>query len=230
MIGVMLVAFGIAVVLAIVFGPSLWARGVLSWYGDERPSFPGTGGELARHLLDEAGLAEVEVETTDGGDHYDPIKKAVRLTRANLDGRSLTAVVSAAHEVGHAIQDRDGYGPLNTRTRLIKSTNAIQRIGSAIIFGTMILSGVARSPPLALLGVAAGILTLAISVMIHLVTLPVEFDASFNRALPELDRGGYLPKADLPAARRILRACALTYVAASLADLLNLWRWIRYLR
>ena len=226
----MVVGLGIAIVLAVVFGPSLWARGVLAWYGDDRPSFPGTGGELARHLLDEAGLAEVQVESTDSGDHYDPIKKAVRLTRGNLKGRSLTAVVTAAHEVGHAIQDRDGYVPLKTRTRLIKSTSAIQRIGSAIIFGTMLLSGIARSPTLALLGVAAGILTLAISVIIHLVTLPVEFDASFRRALPELDRGGYLPKADLPAARRILRACALTYVAASLADLLNLWRWIRYLR
>ena len=228
--GVMLMILGAVLLLAIVFGPSLWARGVLAHYGDERSDFPGTGGELARHLLDEAGLGEVEVEAADSGDHYDPEKKAVRLTRGNLEGRSLTAVVTAAHEVGHAIQDRDGYGPLKTRTRLIKSTAAVQRLGSAIIFGTMILSGVVRSPVLALLGVGAGILTLATSVVIHLVTLPVEFDASFKRALPELDRGGYLPKADLPAARRILRACALTYVAASLTDLLNLWRWIRYLR
>jgi len=226
----MLVILGTLVVLAIVFGPSLWARSVLSWYGDERPYFPGTGGELARHLLDEAGLTEVDVEAADSGDHYDPIKKAVRLSRGNLEGRSLTAVVTAAHEVGHAIQDRDGYGPLKTRTRLIESTATIQRIGSAIIFGTMLISGVARAPGLALLGVTAGILTLAISVLIHLVTLPVEFDASFKRALPELDRGGYLPKTDLPGARRILRACAFTYVAASLANLLNLWRWIRYLR
>ena len=71
---------------------------------------------------------------------------------------------------------------------------------------------------------------MASAVVIHLVTLPVEFDASFNRALPILDRGGYLPRSDLPAARRILKACALTYVASSLAGLLNLWRWIRYLR
>jgi Zn-dependent membrane protease YugP len=67
-------------------------------------------------------------------------------------------------------------------------------------------------------------------VVIHLVTLPVEFDASFNRALPILDRDGYLPKQDLPAARRILKACALTYVAAALVNLLNLWRWIRVFR
>ena len=71
---------------------------------------------------------------------------------------------------------------------------------------------------------------MASEVVIHLVTLPVEFDASFNRALPILDQGGYLPPDDMPAARRILMACALTYVAASLAGLLNLWRWIRFLR
>lgn len=226
----MVIVLVVLVILAVVFGPALWARGVLKWYDQERPDFPGSGGELARHLLDEGELREVKVEATKVGDHYDPSDKAVRLLPTNHDGRSLTAVVTAAHEVGHALQDRDGYGPLRTRTRLIQSTHAIQRAGSAIIFGTMILSAVVRAPSLALLGIGAGIVTLAISVVIHLVTLPVEFDASFNRAMPILDKDGYLPKQDLPAARRILRACALTYVAASLADLLNLWRWIRYLR
>ena len=81
-----------------------------------------------------------------------------------------------------------------------------------------------------LLGLVAGVLTMAVSVVVHLVTLPVEYDASFRRALPILDQGGYLPPEDMPAARRILRACALTYVAASLASLLNLWRWIRFIR
>lgn len=71
---------------------------------------------------------------------------------------------------------------------------------------------------------------MASAVVIHLLNLPVEFDASFNRAMPILDQGGYLPRGDLPAARRILTVCALTYVASSLASLLNLWRWIRFLR
>lgn len=221
---------GTLAVLAIVFGPAIWARGVLAWHGDERRDFPGTGGELARHLLDEHGLAGVRVETTDEGDHYDPAEKAVRLAPGNHDGRSLTAVAVAAHEVGHALQDRDDYQPLKNRTRLIRYTHIFQRIGSIIILATPILSLVTRSPLVGLAEIGAGILTLSISVVIHLVTLPVEFDASFNRALPVLDRGGYLPKADLPAARLILKACALTYVASSLASLLNLWRWIRFLR
>jgi Zn-dependent membrane protease YugP len=220
---------GIAV-LAVVFGPALWARGILAWHGDDRPDFPGSGGELARHLLDESGLEAVKVEATDEGDHYDPGAKAVRLTRDNLDGRSLTAVTVAAHEVGHALQDRDGYPPLESRTRLVRSTRVFERAGSIILLATPLLGALTRAPGLIALELGAGILVMSVSVLVHTVTLPVEFDASFKRALPILDRGGYLPKADLPAARRILKACALTYVASSLASLLNLWRWIRLLR
>ncbi len=220
----------LVLILAVVFGPSLWAKAVLKRHSDDRPDYPGTGGELARHLLDQAGLTEVVAEVTDSGDHYDPTAKAVRLRRDNFDGRSLTAVTVAAHEVGHALQDGDGYGPLATRTRLAKSVGGLQRLGSIIAFGAFAVGAVSGAPGVALLGVGAGIATMASSVVIHLVTLPVEFDASFNRALPILDQGGYLPPEDMPAARRILKACALTYVASSLASLLNLWRWIRVLR
>ncbi|NNE82555.1 MAG: zinc metallopeptidase [Alphaproteobacteria bacterium] len=224
-----LILLGILLVAA-VFGPSLWAKAILAKHGDDRADFPGTGGELARHLLDEAGLSEVAVEATDAGDHYDPTTQAVRLSPDNFDGRSLTAVTVAAHEVGHAIQNGDNYGPLLARTNLIKSTQWLQRLGSIIVFAAFGLGAVVGSPILALVGVGAGIATMGSTVVVHLVTLPVEFDTSFNRALPILDRGGYLPRQDLPAARRILKACALTYVASSLAGLLNLWRWIRYLR
>ena len=220
----------ILTVLLVVFGPAAWTRFVMKTNSHDRPDFPGTGGELARHLLDEAGLAEVAVEVTDRGDHYDPMEKAVRLSKDNHDGRSLTAVAVAAHEVGHALQDRDGYGPLRTRTRMAKSVHTLQRAGSVILLATPIVAGLVRSPAVMLLQVGAGIMTMASAVVIHLVTLPVEFDASFKRALPILDEGGYLPKEDLPAVRRLLRAAALTYVSSSLVSLLNLWRWIRYLR
>ncbi len=220
----------IALILLVVFGPAAWTKLVMKANAHDRPDFPGTGGELARHLLDEAGLAEVAVEVSDLGDHYHPEQKAVRLSRENHDGRSLTAVAVAAHEVGHALQDRDDYGPLKTRTRLIKSTQTLQRTGSIILLATPIVAGLIRSPSVMLLQIGAGIMVMASAVVVHLVTLPVEFDASFKRALPMLDRGGYLPKEDLPAARRLLRAAALTYVSSSLVSLLNLWRWIRYLR
>jgi Zn-dependent membrane protease YugP len=139
-------------------------------------------------------------------------------------------VVVAAHEVGHAFQDRDGYGPLKTRSRLVKSTRVFERLGSIVIFSTGALAMATRSPLVLLAGGLAGIATMALSVIVHLVTLPVEFDASFNRALPTLDQGRYLAREDMPAARRILKACAFTYVSASLAALLNLWRWIRFIR
>lgn len=226
----MIVILGIILVLAAVFGPGLWARWVLARHGDPRPDFPGTGGELARHLLDEGGLAEIRVEITEEDDNYSPDDKAVRLGPGTYDGNSLTAVVSAAHEVGHAFQDRDGYVPLVTRTRLVKVLYPIQRIGAAMAMAGPVLGAVTVSPVIGLVTLGVGILIMASSVVVHLVTLPMEFDASFARALPILDRGGYIPKCDLSAARSILRACALTYVVGALASLLNLWRWIRFLR
>ena len=215
--------------MAVAFGPHLWCRWVIKHYQTDRLDYPGTGGELARHLLDEAGLDYVTVELSHDGDHYDPANKAVRLEQNHLAGRSLSAVAIAAHEVGHAIQDRDNYKPLLDRHRLILSTHQLQRIGVIIVFAGPVLGVLIRSPALMFLIIAAGILTLSIQVLIHLATLPVELDASFNRALPILDRGGYLPNFDIPAARRLLNAAALTYVSESLMTALNLFRWVRIL-
>ena len=102
----------IALLLGLLFGPGLWVRRVMDRYRRPEDRYGGTGAELARHLLDKAGLQAVRVELTDQGDHYDPQEKAVRLIAENLDGRSLTAVTVAAHEVGHAMQDAEGFAPL----------------------------------------------------------------------------------------------------------------------
>ena len=220
----------IVAILLLVLGPATWNKMVMRSHALDRPDFPGTGGEFARHLLDEAGLAEVAVEPTDIGNHYDLGKKAVRLTRDLYDGRSLTAVVVAAHEVGHALQDRDGYVPLTSRARTVQSARALQRVGSVILLAAPIVALIVRSPAVFLIQLGAGIMTMASGLVANLVTLPVEFDASFKRALPILDRGGYIPKEDLPAARKLLRAAALTYVSSSLMSLLNLWQWLRLLR
>lgn len=220
----------ILAVLLLVFGPATWNRMVMRKYSYDRPDFPGTGGELARHLLDEAGLPEVAVEPTDGANHYDGGKKVVRLTRDLHDGRSLTAVVVAAHEIGHVLQERDCYAPLAASRRTRLSVRKFQRVGSIILVAAPIVALVVRSPALFLIQIGAGIVTMASGVVASLVTLPVEFDASFKRALPILDQGGYIPKEDLPAARRLLRAAALTYVASSLTALLDLWQWLRMLR
>ncbi|MDJ0814411.1 MAG: zinc metallopeptidase [Woeseiaceae bacterium] len=220
----------LVLIAALVFGPGLWVRRVLERYSEPADRYAGTGAQLARHLLNKHGLESVTVERTAEGDHYDPQEKAVRLTDDKFDGRSLTAITVAAHEVGHAIQDRDSYAPLRLRTRLVKATRGIEKIGAAVLLISPLLGVITRIPQLSLVMFGAGFLVLGSSTLIHLVTLPTEFDASFNRALPILDDYRILKKVDRPHARRLLRAAALTYVSASLMSLLNIARWLMILR
>lgn len=196
----------------------------------ERSRLDETGAAVARRLLDRAGLREVTVEETDVGDHYDPRTGAVRLTPANYSGATLTAVVVAAHEVGHALQDAEGYGPLRWRSKLVVAAAAAERIGSATMLAVPLVSALTRSPGVGLLTILVGLATLGVGVVVHFVTLPVELDASFRRALPILDETRIITPYQAPAARRILRAAALTYVAGSLASLLNVWRWLTVFR
>lgn len=216
--------------VAIVFGPGLWVQHVMRRYSEPDDRYPGTGAELARHLLTRHGLEAVRVERTDTGDHYDPNAKAVRLTPANFDGRSLTAITVAAHEVGHALQDKQGFGPLRWRTRLVAATRNIERLGAGLLIASPFLGLVTRAPSVGILVFIGGLLSLGSSTLVHLVTLPTELDASFVRALPMLRRGDYLERADRPHARRILMAAALTYISASLMSLLNIARWWAILR
>lgn len=226
----MALLFLILLVLMLVFGPGLWVRRVLTRYSMPADRYSGSGAQLARHLLDAHGLNSVKVETTETGDHYDPESKAVRLTADKFDGRSLTAITVAAHEVGHALQDHQEYAPLRFRTRLVKATRGIERIGAGVLMISPFLGIVTRVPAIGLLTFAAGLLTLGTAALVHLVTLPTEFDASFSRALPMLDQHRVLKDVDRPHARRLLTAAALTYVSASLMSLLNVARWLAILR
>jgi Zn-dependent membrane protease YugP len=216
--------------LAVIFGPGLWVRRVMARYSNPGDRYEGTGGELARHLLDRAGLAAVRVEETGQGDHYDPQDKAVRLSADRYAGRSLTAVTVAAHEVGHALQDAEGYAPLRARTRLVTMSRGAEKLGAGLLFAAPVLGLLTRMPAVTGLMFLGGFLSLGSAALVHLVTLPTEFDASFRRALPMLEEGDYLYRADLPHARRLLKAAALTYVAASLMSLLNIARWLAILR
>ena len=217
-------------VIGLSIGPTLWVRAVMERHSRERSDFPGTGGEFARHLLDEMKLDDVKVERIQQGDHYDPQAKAVRLGAKNYDGRSLTAVVIAAHEVGHAMQDATGYKPLKARSRLAKTAIIVERVGSIVMLAAPVFAGIIRHPAGALIPLGAGFAILSMSVVVHLTTLPVEYDASFGRALPVLKAGRYIPERDMPAARSILRAAAFTYVAAAFMSLINIARWLRVLR
>lgn len=226
--------FFILVILAMVLGlallPQVWVRRVIDMHSADRPDFPGTGGAFARHLLDRLGLEGVKVEETKLGDHYDPEAKAVRLLPDRMRGRSLAAVVIAAHEVGHAIQDAAGYPPLKARTRLAKQAQKVESMGAIVMLAAPVLMIVSKSPHLMLLQGFIGILILSLTILIHASTLPMEYDASFRRALPVLKAGNYIPAKDMRAARQILRAAAFTYVASAAMSLFDVMRWLRVFR
>jgi Zn-dependent membrane protease YugP len=220
----------VLLLLVLILAPQWWVGRVLARHNREpEANFPGTGGELARHLLDRFGLGEVAVETTELGDHYDPEARAVRLTPDKYRGRTLTAITVAAHEVGHALQDAAGEPLFHWRSRLARFAITAQRIGSFLLFAAPMLAVVTRLPSPGIISATGAFLMLGLGVVVQFVTLPVELDASFRKALPLL-RSGYLDDRQVPAARRILRAAAWTYVAASLAGLLNFWRWLQVLR
>lgn len=225
-----IILLGIAALLLLIFGPQFWVKAEMRRHAAERADFPGTGGELAEHLLERAGLSRIKVELTDRGDHYDPIDGAVRLSPDIHGGRSVTAVAVAAHEVGHALQHRDGDRLLLARIKMAEGARALE-IGATVLFATapLVLAFV-HSLPLVILQIVVAVILLGSRLAMHVLTLPVEFDASFGKALPILDKGGYLPAGDLPAAKSVLRAAAFTYVASALVTLLDVTRLFRILR
>ena len=222
----MVIALGTFTVLALIFGPSLWVKLVMWRYSSEKPEMPGTGGELAKHLIERFSLKDVKVEVTKQGDHYDPIEKKVRLSKEHYESKSLTAIAIAAHEVGHAIQDQQGDKRLATRTKMVPIVDKVARWSVAIIYLSPIIGIITRHPmPFSLL-LILGLSGFNARMMIHALTLPIEFDASFSKALPLLKEGNYVSQSNEKAVSSILRAAALTYVSAALADILNLSRWI----
>lgn len=220
----------VVLVLALATLPQMWVRRVIEAHAADRQDFPGTGAEFARHLLDHLNLPSVQVEETADGDHYDPETKTVRLLPDHYRGRSLSAVVIAAHEVGHAVQDAAGYPALQARTRLARHAIRLQQIGSVMMLVSPLALILFKTPAIIIVELLMGLLVMAASILMHAVTLPVEFDASFRRALPILKEGGYLQARDIPAARSILRAAAFTYVAAAALQLVDIARWLRVLR
>ncbi len=214
--------------LALMLGPQFLSQRLLRSYGDNRPDLPGTGGELAQHLVERFQLEGVNVEVTTTGDHYDPNSHTVRLRGEHFNGRSVSAVAVAAHEVGHAIQHATGTGGIMLRTRLAVIATVAAKAAQISLISIPILVGL--MPGFARVGLIVVVVGIVLSTVLHLVTLPVEWDASFKKALPILQEGQYLSDKDMRAAKKILTVCAFTYVSGSLASLIGLWRWLRYLR
>lgn len=217
-------------VIVLLFGPQWWAQYTFKRYSKPLEQLKGNGGELARHLLDRFDMSHVKVEKTEpDSDHYDPTDQCVRLSPDNFDNKSLTAIAVAAHEVGHAIQHFRKEPLLAWRSRLAVFADTVQKFGVSAMMVMPIVTALTRTPAIGGLLFFIGIGSMFMATLVHLITLPVETDASFNKALPILE-AGYVDAEDIPKVRRILRAAALTYLAGSLASLLNLWRWIAILK
>jgi len=223
------VILGLLLIL-VIYGPQFWARATFKRFSKPSPHFPGSGGELARHLLDKFDLQNVGLEISDIGDHYDPESRTVRLSADNYNAKSLTAITVAAHEVGHAVQHAQNHPMLTLRSKLVRIAVSAEKMGSIAIIAIPFVTAISRAPSLGLLLFIVALGSMLISTIVHLVTLPVEWDASFGKALPVLKAGNYIDDTELKGAEKILRAAAFTYVAGSLASLLNLWRWIAVLR
>ena len=227
----MLPVLVLLLLLIVVFLPQFWIQRVIKRYSQPIDELPGTGGELAQHLINRFELQDVSVEQTDNGnDHYDPESKTIRLSESNYGGKSLAAVTIAAHEFGHALQHHTNYKPLLLRTRLAKSAAIAEKVASFILISLPFTMILVKVPVVSIIMLLAGLTIMCLPVILHIFTLPVEFDASFNRALPILSEGNYIPDSAMPIAKQILSAAALTYVAASLASLLNFYRWVAILR
>ena len=184
-----------------------------------------TGAEVARRILDAHGLFHVRIERVRGNltDHYDPTAGVLRLSESVHDRSSASAVGVAAHEVGHAIQHAEKYAPIVWRGKLVPTVNFASRFSwIAIIVGTLLMYA---TPVLGGYVAGFGVILFAATTLFHLVTLPCELDAS-RRALAELELCGWYNDSELVASKKVLRAAAMTYVAALAMSLIQLLRLI----
>ena len=204
-----------------LFLPSIWVSYVLRKNNEILPDMPFTGKELGIKLLKENKLENILIEPINQVDHYNPLEKKVRISEDKLHKKSITSIAVVAHEIGHAIQDKENYKPLLLRQKLIDKTIIYQRVGSfLLIIGLPSIFAITKSPFITFLVAILIMGCLSTNVVIHLITLPVEFDASFKRALPIIQK--YVPNENMRQCRSVLRAAAFTYLAQSIVSIFRL--------
>lgn len=217
----------VALIGGLAYGPHLWVRHVLKKHSKDINEAPGTGGELANHLVDRFELEGVVVEIgIEGQDHYSPDKKLISLSPSVYKGKSITAISVATHEVGHAIQFIKKEPVSLLRKKYLGKALLIKKIGAAIMFVIPIVAIVFRVPHIIFISAVIGIVTMLASALMYVAILPEEYDASFNKALPIL-KEGYVPDEYIADVEQVLKAAALTYFSGALSDILRLWTWLR---
>lgn len=187
-----------------------------------------TGAEAAERILRNSGIGDVQIQHVSGDltDHYDPSKKILRLSDSVYDSRSVAAIGVAAHECGHALQHKEGYGPLKLRSLLVPAANLGSRLGLPLVLLGLVLGLGFELPGGGYFSLAQiGVWIFSLAVLFQVVTLPVEFNAS-NRALKMLQSYGIMGDDEIDDCKHVLGAAALTYVAAAASSVLQLLRLV----
>ena len=214
---------------AILF--SLWAsikvNSTFNKYSKVKSAYGVTGARAARRMLDENGLQHVKIERIAGNltDHFDPRDNVVRLSASTHDNTSPAAIGVAMHEVGHAIQHAEAYGPIKLRQAIIPVTNIGSKLAIPLIIIGTILSAFSAQSNLGMYCAITGVVLFAVCVFFQLVTLPVEFNAS-KRAVKALESTYMLKESEIPIVKKVLTAAAMTYVAALAVSLAQLLRFL----
>ena len=217
--------------IALSFGAQIKVSSTFRKYSRFQSGRGRTASEVARRILDAHGLYNVRIELVRGhlSDHYDPRAEVLRLSESVYNSSSAAAVGVAAHEVGHAIQHSEEYGPLVMRTRLVPAVNFSSAFSwIAIVLGILIM-GLSGLADVGLYFVYGGIILFSVTTLFHLITLPVEFNAS-SRALSELELTGWYSSGEIEASRKVLSAAAMTYVAALAVSVIQLLRLLSMVR
>ena len=200
--------------------PVVWLNYVFKKNDEILPNMPFNGIEFGNQLIKELELKDVSLEKTQIGDHYDLDQRKVKVGEDRLKKKSLTSISIICHEIGHAIQHAENYTPLITRTKLVKNTLWINKIAFAVIYIGLPIIFATGYLPLIKVCILLILLSLFIGVVIHLVTLEVELDASFNKAMPIIQKK--IPEVYHDSCRSILRAAAFTYVVGVFKNLISL--------
>ncbi|MEM9544086.1 MAG: zinc metallopeptidase [Cyanobacteria bacterium P01_E01_bin.42] len=206
--------------MLLMFWAQSQVKGTYRKYSRVPSSLGLTGAQVAERILSRMGISSVSVELVEGEltDHYDPNENAVRLSQGIYHSTSLAAAAVAAHECGHVLQDRKGYTFMKVRASLVPTANLGSKLGPALVIIGILLSSLGG---LSSLFINIGIFLFAAVILFHLVTLPVEFDAS-ARALKLIDQLDILQGEEKKGAKAVLQAAAWTYVATALYAVLQL--------
>ena len=223
--------FIILIFFSLFIFPVIWLNYILNKNNKTLINMPFNGLEFGNQILEENKLYNVKIEKTLIGDHYDLKERKVRVLEERISKKSLTAISIICHEIGHALQHKESYQPLVRRTSIVKKTSWILNIGNVVLYSALPIVLSTGSMVFLKLCFTVAAISLLTSVIIQILTLDVEFDASFNRAYPIIKQK--VPVQYHKACKSILTAAALTYVIGVIRNFISirfLWMLLSKLR